>query len=63
MVNVKIDPAFGDERMEGEYDDGRYQQAEEHLIGAIVGFVRAGGRCENLEAAIETALSERLEIG
>lgn len=63
MVNVKIDPAFDDSHMEGEYDDERYREAEEGLTQAVVRLVKAGGRCENLEECIANALSERLEIG
>lgn len=58
MVNVKIDPAFGDDHMEGEFDDDRFGQAEGNLHAAVISYVRAGARCDNLEQAIANALDE-----
>lgn len=63
MVNVKIDPAFGDDHMEGEYDEARFQQADEALQQAVVGFIHAGARADNLEETIANALTDRVELG
>lgn len=57
-VQVSIDPSFGDENMEGEYDDNRFMEADNALVSAVQGFVAAGGRSDNLEHAIEVALED-----
>lgn len=56
MINVKIDPAFDDQHMQGEYDEERYQQAETSLNTALMNFIAAGGRSDNLEAVVSGAL-------
>lgn len=60
MANVKIDPAFGDEHMEGEYDDSAFMQADQDLQDSIARFIAAGGRSDNLETCIATALEDIL---
>lgn len=57
-VKVEIAPRFGDENMEGEYDDGAFMQADMNLQSAVGEFIAAGGRVENLEGAIENALAD-----
>lgn len=58
MLNVKITPSFGDRAMEGEYDEGRFLQAEDAFKRAAGAFARAGDRSENFEAALVSAAEE-----
>lgn len=58
MVNVKITPEFGDENAEDEYDDNAFMQADQDLQDSIHRFIAAGGRSDNLESTIASALED-----
>lgn len=58
MPEVTIEPSFGDEHMDGEYDDNRFLVADAAFSHAVGEYVRAGATSEHLADAVKNALDE-----
>jgi hypothetical protein len=58
MTEVSIQPAFGDEYSDGDYEDERFLEAEERAVAAIRSLIIAGGRSDNIEGAVVRAIEE-----
>lgn len=58
MFEVKIAPPFGDEYLEGEYDDEEYLEAEDGMQRALRIYLHAGARSGNVEDVIENTLRD-----
>lgn len=58
MPAVSIEPPFGDEHMEGEYDDERFAEADTRLQGSVHSAIKAGAKSEDIEEWVQNALDD-----